>query len=470
MSRTSPLPGSLPPNFVFGAATSAFQIEGGRNADGKADSIWDTFCDLPGATADGDSGTVACDHYHRSSEDLQIMQTLGLDAYRFSIAWARIMPDGRTVNSRGLDFYERLIDGLLERGIEPWPTLYHWDLPQSLQDQGGWVSRDSVDWFTDYAEAVQNRLGARVKRYTTFNEPWCAAFLGHAAGVHAPGMQNPSGAIAAAHHMLLSHGRVAQLLHSTDPDMQVGITLNLSVIDPLTPSDEQAARMIDGQINRFFLDPLFRGEYPADVRGMLAEWWPSDLVQDDDLSAISAPLDFLGVNYYRGEVVSLTPPPEDETLSPPTDRPPASPYLRDEGIHFHTVLPERTSLGWVIQPEGLTRLLKRISTEYAKPSDTPLFVTENGAAFNDVVDHDGQVHDEIRVRYVEDHIGAVFDARNSGVDVRGYFYWSLLDNFEWDWGYSQRFGIVHVDYRTQARTIKQSGLRYAEIIAQSHVG
>ena len=463
MTHHEPLHLRLPQRFVFGAATSAFQIEGASGADGKGDSIWDSFCRVPGAVAGGETGDVACDHYHRVDDDLDVMSELGLDAYRFSISWPRVMPDGCVLNPKGLDFYERLVDGLLERGITPWPTLYHWDLPQILQEEGGWAHRDVVERFSDYAAAVQARLGDRIARYTTFNEPWVAAFLGHAAGVHAPGHRDPAEAIAAAHHMLLAHGVGAARLRDAKSAPEVGITLNMSVFDPLTPEDEPAARRIDGQMNRFFLDPLFRGAYPADVLEALAPWWPDDLVREGDLQTIAAPLDFIGVNYYRGEVVSFTAPAIDETLRPATDRPAASPYPADHGIHFHSVLPERTSLGWVVQPEGLTRLLRRVSEEYADASSTPIYVTENGAAFHDTV-VGGRVFDTARVSFVERHLDAVADAVVAGSDVRGYFYWSLLDNFEWDWGYGQRFGIVHVDYETQHRTIKNSGRRYAQLI------
>ncbi|WP_084361393.1 GH1 family beta-glucosidase [Herbiconiux solani] len=465
LNPTSPPPPRLPRGFVFGAATSAYQIEGGANADGKSDSIWDVFCRLPGAVAGGDSGEVACDHYHRLDDDLATMSALGLDAYRFSIAWPRVMPDGRTLNPNGLDFYERLVDGLLEREIDPWPTLYHWDLPQTLQDEGGWADRGIVERFSDYAAAVDDRLGDRIHRYTTFNEPWVAAFLGHAAGVHAPGHQNPSEAIAAGHHMLLAHGTAVARLRARATAPELGITLNLSVIDPLTPVDEPAARLIDGQMNRFFLDPLFNGAYPEDVREALSPWWPDGLVRAGDLDLISARLDFFGANYYRGEVVSFTPPDADDTIRPATDRPPATPYPASRGIHFHTVLPERTALGWVVQPEGLERLLRRLSDDYTARRGTPIYVTENGAAYHDGVVA-GRVHDAARVRFIDAHLRAVAAAVDGGVDVRGYFYWSLLDNFEWDWGYGQRFGIVHVDYETQKRTIKDSGLHYARVIAE----
>ena len=455
----------LPNDFIFGAATSAFQIEGAASADGKGDSVWDVFCRVPGAIAQADTGEIACDHYHRLDGDLDLLVELGLDAYRFSLSWPRVMADGLTVNPRGLDFYERLVDGVLARGMQPWPTLYHWDLPQSLQDRGGWPYRDTVARFADYAAVVAERLGDRVQRFTTLNEPWCAAFLGHAAGVHAPGMQDPAVAIAAAHHLLLAHAEAAARLRAADPAVEVGITLNLSVIDPLREEDEPAARLIDGQLNRFFLDPLFRGAYPADIREGLDGIWPEGLVQPGDLERIAAPIDFLGVNYYRGEVASYLPADPRDTLTPPTSRPPASPYLLGEGIHFHANLAERTSLGWVVQPEGLTRLLRRIWHEYAEPAGVPLAVTENGAAYDDVVS-EGRVDDAARIRYVESHLNALVDAREAGVDVRAYFYWSLFDNFEWDWGYSQRFGIVHVDYDTQARTIKQSGRRYAQLVTE----
>jgi beta-glucosidase len=460
----------LPPDFVFGAATAAFQIEGASHTDGRTDSVWDTFCRVPGAVIAGDDGTVACDHYHRYPDDIRVMAELGLDAYRFSVSWPRVRPGHGAVNPKGIAFYDALVDAQLAAGLEPWLTLYHWDLPQELEDLGGWASRDTVDRFVEYTMTVHDALGDRVRRWTTLNEPWCAAYLGYAAGAHAPGRQDPSDGIAAGHHLLLAHGRAVQALRAADPSLSLGITLNLSVIDPVDvddASDVDAARRIDGQINRIFLDPLFRGEYPHDVLVDLEAVWPAGLVRDGDLASIATPLDFLGVNYYHGEAVSLRPAAPREAMEAPTERPTSTPFPAASDVFFHSRELPRTSMDWEVQPEGLTRLLRRLHDEYSAPAGTALYVTENGAAFDDVVSPDGEVQDADRVSFLEAHLGAVADAVASGVDVRGYFYWSLLDNFEWAWGYAKRFGIVRVDYETQQRTIKASARRYAELIAET---
>ena len=455
----------LPRSFLFGAATAAFQIEGASSTDGRTDSIWDTFCRVPGAVINADDGSVACDHYHRYPDDVALMKRLGLDAYRFSVSWPRVRPGHGPVNPKGIAFYDSLVDELLTAGIEPWLTLYHWDLPQELEDGGGWANRDTAYRFTEYALSVHEALGDRVTRWTTLNEPWCAAFLGYAAGAHAPGRQEPSAAVAAAHHLLLGHGMTVEALRAADPALSLGITLNLTVVDPVDPAnagDLDAARRIDGQVNRIFLDPLLRGEYPLDVVDDLAVVWPAGLVHDGDLAVIAAPLDFVGVNYYHGESVSRVPAAPREAMEAPTDRPTTTPFPGAEGIFFHPRDLPRTAMDWEVQPEGLTRLLVRLHEEYSAPV---LYVTENGAAYDDEVSADGQVHDVERVAYLEQHLDAVAVAINAGADVRGYFYWSLLDNFEWAWGYAKRFGIVHVDYETQQRTLKDSALRYAEIIA-----
>jgi len=462
----------LPSDFLFGAATAAFQIEGASREGGRTDSVWDAFCRVPGAVIAGDDGQVACDHYHRYRDDVRIMRELGLDAYRFSTAWPRIRPGHGTVNPEGIGFYDRLVDALLEEGVEPWLTLYHWDLPQELEDRGGWASRDTAYRFAEYALDTHAALGDRVRRWTTLNEPWCAAFLGYAAGAHAPGRQEPAAAVAAGHHLMLGHGLVVEALRSADPTLSLGITLNLTVVDPVDASDAgdvDAARRIDGQLNRFFLDPLLRGAYPADVLDDLRGSWTDGLVQGGDLETISAPIDFLGVNYYHGEAVSLRPAAPREAMEAPTDRPTSTPFPAAEGVFFHSRDLPRTAMDWEVQPEGLTRLLARVHDEYTSELGTALYVTENGAAYDDVVAPDGAVHDEERVAFLEAHLAAVADAIEAGADVRGYFYWSLLDNFEWAWGYAKRFGIVRVDYGTQERTIKDSGRRYAELIARRGV-
>jgi beta-glucosidase len=462
----SPSP-ALPENFLFGAATAAFQIEGAARADGRTDSVWDTFCRVPGAVINGDDGSVACDHYHRYDDDIRIMAELGLDAYRFSVSWSRVRPGHGPVNPKGVAFYDSLVDSVLAAGLEPWLTLYHWDLPQELEDLGGWANRDTAERFVEYTMDVHAALGDRVTRWTTLNEPWCAAFLGYGAGAHAPGRQHLPDAIAAGHHLLLAHGAAARELRAADATLELGITLNLSIIDTVenTDADRDAARRIDGQLNRFFLDPLFRGEYPADLLDDLDGLWPSGLVHEGDLATIAQPIEFLGVNYYHGESVSVTPAANRESLEAPTDRPTSTPFPAADGVFFHSRDLPRTSMDWEVQPEGLTRLLRRVHDEYSSPAGVALYVTENGAAYDDTVAEDGAVHDAGRTLFLESHLDAVAKAVQQGVDVRGYFYWSLLDNFEWAWGYAKRFGIVRVDYDTLERTVKDSGRAYAAIIA-----
>ncbi|GAA2104581.1 GH1 family beta-glucosidase [Microlunatus panaciterrae] len=461
------------PDFVFGAATAAFQIEGAHHTDGRTDSIWDTFCRVPGAVLDGHDGAVACDHYHRYREDVALMAELGLDSYRFSTSWARIQPDGGPVNPRGLDFYSRLVDELLERDIKPWLTLYHWDLPQALEDRGGWTNRDTAYLFRDYALNVQQALGDRVQVWTTLNEPWCAAFLGYTAGVHAPGRQDKLAGLAAAHHLLLGHGLAVQALREQNEDLTLGLTLNFTVAKPLdanAPGDLEGVRRIDGQMNRFFLDPILRGRYPDDVLADVAGLGFEEYVHDGDLEIISTPIDVLGVNYYHGEAVSDQPPAQLADAQAETGRKTASPFPAAEGFHSHLQGLPRTGMGWEIQPDGLRELLVRLHSEYAAAMDLDLYVTENGAAFDDEVAADGVVHDASRTAFLKAHLNAVLDAIDDGVPVRGYFYWSLMDNFEWAWGYHKRFGIVAVDYATQRRTIKESGSEYARIIAARRLG
>jgi len=461
-------PRVFPSNFLFGAATAAFQIEGATHEDGRTDSIWDVFCRVPGAVVGGDNGDVACDHYHRYEDDVALMADLGLQTYRFSTAWGRVRPDGGAVNPAGLDFYSRLVDQLLEKNIKPWLTLYHWDLPQTLEDAGGWTNRDTSYRFLDYALSLHDVLGDRVKDWTTLNEPWCASFLSYIGGEHAPGRQNPADGLAAAHHLLLGHGLVVQELRQRDPELSLGITLNLTVADPVDPTDAgdlDAARRIDGQFNRFFLDPIFRGSYPADVLEDVAGYGFESVVQPGDLAIISTPLDALGVNYYHGEAVSAHPTTTGMSTAAPSVRPKRSPFPAADGVHWklREELPV-TAMGWEVQPEGLTRLLKRVHEEYTGPAGVSIAVTENGAAYNDVVSEDGAIHDEERVRFLEVHLDAILDAIDEGVPVSGYFYWSLLDNFEWAWGYDKRFGIVRVDYDTQERTLKDSAIAYRRVI------
>ncbi|MGW3291133.1 GH1 family beta-glucosidase, partial [Streptomyces sp. NPDC001002] len=427
------------PGFLWGAATSSYQIEGAVEEDGRGPSIWDTFAATPGAVRDGDTGAVAADHYHRFPEDIALMTELGLRAYRFSLAWPRIQPSGSgPADRRGLDFYRRLTDTLLDHGIQPWPTLYHWDLPQPLEDAGGWPVRDTAERFAEYATLAHGALGDRITNWTTLNEPWCSAFLGYATGRHAPGRHEPAAAVRAAHHLLLGHGLAAEAIRGAGS--RVGITLNLTHVTPLStdPADQDAARRIDGMQNRLFLDPLLRGTYPADVLDDIREITDADHIHDGDLKRIGAPPDHLGINYYAPMLVAgSTTPAQTAYVGSPLVR------VADGGR-------PRTAMGWEIDEGGLLRLLLRIKNDYPA---LPLYITENGAAFDDVVAHDG-VHDADRVAYLDGHIRSCAAAIDLGVPLKGYFVWSLLDNFEWSFGYAPRFGIVHVDYPTQRRTPK----------------
>jgi beta-glucosidase len=431
-------------DFVWGTATAAYQVEGAVHADGRGESIWDRFCATPGKVRNGDSGAVACDFYHRYRDDINLTRLLGVDAFRFSIAWPRILPDGRGgVNEAGLDFYDRLVDTLLQNGIQPVATLYHWDLPQALEDEGGWPSRSVVEAFAAYADAVAARLGDRVGHWVTINEPWVAAWLGYGRGIHAPGRASRADALAASHHLLLAHAAATEVLRARSPQSRVGIALNLAQVDAGSEDegDRRAARDVDGDGNRWFLDPLFRGEYPSDVVERFEPDLP--LIADGDLRSISAPLDFLGVNYYTRFVVRTSP--------------------NGGGPEFVLDPQARlTDMGWEVYPHGLLDVLRRVSDEY---SPRAIFVTENGAAFGDVRGHDGEVEDPERQAYLEDHVAAVVHAIEAGVPVRGYFVWSLLDNFEWAHGYSKRFGLVYVDYPTLERVPKASYRWYHAFIA-----
>ncbi|HST65243.1 MAG TPA: beta-glucosidase [Mycobacteriales bacterium] len=449
----------LPTGFLWGAATAAYQIEGASTEDGRGPSIWDAFSARPGMVRGGGTGAVAVDHYHRYREDVGLMTSLGLAAYRFSVSWPRIQPTGRgPAEQRGLDFYRRLVDELLEHGIEPWLTLYHWDLPQALEEAGGWPVRDTALWFADYAAVVHGALGDRVRTWTTLNEPWCSAFLGYGSGEHAPGRQEPAASVRAAHHLLLGHGLAAEAVRSGGPDSRLAISINLYGVEPVTPADTDAARRIDGLQNRLFLDPVLRGTYPADVVADLAPVTDFDHVLDGDLAAISTPLDVLGINYYSRFLV------RDGAGSGGKPGPAggrrllASPYPGASDVGFDPGGPDRTVMDWEIHAAGLTSVLTRVATEYDAP---PLYVTENGAAFADVLTPDGRVHDRERTAYLAAHLQACVAAVEAGVDLRGYFVWSFLDNFEWAWGYDMRFGVVHVDFPTQRRTLKDSALWYA---------
>ncbi|MFN4001039.1 glycoside hydrolase family 1 protein [Microcella sp.] len=470
-THASPRP--IPADFRLGVATAAYQIEGATHRDGRADSIWDAFCRVPGAVVGGESGERACEHYDRYRDDVALMRDLGVQVYRFSTSWARVQPDGRTANAAGLDFYSRLVDELLGAGITPWLTLYHWDLPQALQDAGGWPARDTALRFADYAADVHSALGDRIQNWTTLNEPWCSAFLGYLSGEHAPGIQQPQASLDAAHHLLLGHGLATQRLRELGPELSLGITLNMTVADPVDAADAadvDAARRIDAQHNRLFLDPIFRGAYPADLLADLDARGLQLPVVDGDLAAIATPIDALGINYYHGEAVSARPP-ADAPLSSaaPSERPKLSPFPAGDGIFAHPRGLPVTAMDWEVQPEGLTRLLVRIDDEYARPAGVTLYVTENGAAYTDEVGADGAVDDAERAEFVRLHLDAILDAIDQGVNVKGYFYWSLMDNFEWAWGYDKRFGLVRVDYDTQVRTVKASGELYRSIIAARSV-
>ena len=428
-------------NFKWGCSTSAFQIEGGAAEGGRVPSIWDTFCKQPGAIRDGSDGSVACDHYRRWPEDMALGQSLGLNAYRFSIAWPRIFSArGAAPNEEGLAFYSDLVDGMLARGLQPWITLYHWDLPQYLQDAGGWAERDTVAAFIEYADVVTRRLGDRVKHWITHNEPWCTAMHGNLDGMHAPGLKHVPTALQVCHNVLVSHGLAVPVIRANVPGAQVGIALSLHPVKAASDSDadRQAVQRHDAFRNRWFLDPLHGRGYPAQPMAMLGAAAPA--VSAGDMDAIAAPLDFIGVNYYFPEVVRDTP----------------------DGNFLKTsvVLPEgreRTDFGWEVAPDGLTELLTRIAREY-KPA--AMYVTENGSCYDDTVDALGAVDDTRRRDYLVRHLRAVKDARAQGVPVEGYFAWSLLDNFEWSEGYLRRFGIAYVDFETQQRTLKLSGKWY----------
>ncbi|HEY4368894.1 MAG TPA: GH1 family beta-glucosidase [Steroidobacteraceae bacterium] len=429
----------FPRDFVWGTATSAFQIEGAATADGKGPSIWDDFCKIPGAIADGSNGDIACDHYHRLESDLDLIARLGVGGYRFSISWPRIQPLGAgPVNAAGLAFYERLVDGLLQRNIRPYATLYHWDLPAELQRrEGGWLARDTAYRFADYAQIVAQHLGDRVVSFATHNEPWVSAVLGYERGVFAPGITDRRIAYQASHHLLLSHGLAGTAIRQTRSKAEVGIVLNMSPVYPATDSDLDAghAKLEDGRLVRWYMDALFKASYPADIVEYLGADAPR--AEPGDAALIAIPCDFLGVNYYH-PLISSGPSP-------------ASPAWSGAAV---------TDMGWEVAPHSFAELLLRLNGDYKLP---PVFITENGAAYQDEV-VDDRIDDELRRQYIESHVCAVADVIQRGVDIKGYFVWSLMDNFEWAHGYLKRFGIVHVDYATLRRTLKSSALWYRELV------
>ncbi|MFD8946531.1 GH1 family beta-glucosidase [Streptomyces californicus] len=459
----------FPTGFLWGAATAAYQVEGAAAEQGRTPSIWDTFSHTPGRVLGGDTGDVAADHFHRYRDDVALMKRLGLKAYRFSLSWSRVQPTGRgPAVERGLDFYRSLVDELLAAGIEPVATLYHWDLPQELEDAGGWPERVTAERFADYAANAARALGDRVSLWTTLNEPWCSAFLGYGSGVHAPGRTEPAAALRAAHHLNLAHGRATEALRANLPaTARTSVTLNLHQVRPLTAgaADADAARRIDAVGNRIFTGPMLRGAYPQDLLAdteHIVNW--DELIRKGDLAAIAAPIDLLGVNYYTPTIVSTPADGAGDTRNDGHGSSDHSPWPGSEHVAFHLAegLPV-TAMNWSVKPDGLYDLLMDVAREHP---ELPLMVTENGAAFEDAPDADGRVHDPDRIAYLHGHLDAVRRAVADGADVRGYFLWSLLDNFEWGYGYAKRFGAVYVDYATQARTPKSSAHWYADVIAR----
>lgn len=459
---------SFPSDFIWGSATAAYQIEGAAQEGGRGPSIWDTYSHTPGLVMNGDTGDVADDHYHRWEEDIEHIKSLGLDAYRFSISWPRVQPGGRgDFNQEGIDFYKNLVAGLVAAGVKPVVTLYHWDLPQELEDEGGWANREVAHLFAQYARKMAQELGSAIDTWTTLNEPWCSAYLGYGSGVHAPGRTEPLAALQAVHHLNLAHGLAGRAIREVlGDDAPVSVTLNLHVTrmaDPTNELDQDALRRIDGLANRVFLEPMLKGSYPRDVWEDTAEITDWSFVQPGDEELIHIPLDVLGVNYYSTGLVRGARPEDAEGGASDNDghgNSSHSPWVGSESVVWLPLEGPYTAMGWNIEPAGLTELLVKLRDEY--PSQ-PLMITENGAAFYDTVTDEGRVHDVERVSYLHDHIAAVLDAHEVGVDVRGYFAWSLLDNFEWGWGYDRRFGIIRVDYDTLERVWKDSAFWYRKL-------
>ena len=457
MTDQSPL--AFPPGFTWGAATAAYQIEGAANADGKGPSVWDTFSHTPGKVHGGDTGDTACDSYYRYHEDADLLASLGLSAYRFSVSWPRVFPDGAgQVNQAGLDYYRALADALGERGIAATATLFHWDLPQALQDRGGWASRETALRFADYAAAVGAALGDRVARWITLNEPLVVASNGYRTGVHAPGLRDAAAAAAATHHLLLGHGLAVAALRAALPAADVGITLNLTPVRVTADANgagaalERARLITDASLNGVFLEPVLSGRYPGHAPPVLLP--PDRLIDDGDMAAIAAPLDFLGVNYYQpvhlrpGDAGNLR-----RNEEPPLPGIDGVVQYRPDGL-------ARTAMNWMVDPDGLYELLLRLSRD---APGLPLYVTENGCAAEDYVNPEGTVNDVERVRFLHLHLTAAARAIRDGANLAGYYVWSLLDNFEWAWGYQKRFGIVFVDFGTQRRIPKASSAFYADV-------
>ena len=444
----------FPDGFLWGAATAAYQIEGAPDADGKGPSIWDTFSHTPGKVFHGETGVVACDSYHRYPEDIAMLQRLGVGAYRFSLSWPRIQPDGRgPANQQGLDYYHRLVDALLDKGITPVITLYHWDLPQALQDKGGWAMRDIAEIFADYAAMAGEALGDRVHRWITLNEPWVVAHVGYRDGRHAPGETDPAKAVAANHHLLLAHGRAVRALRAASPSpAQIGITLNLDVARPVSPAAADMAAELEARMNGAYLDPLMRGAYPERLTAEFSPAKVPGLVHDGDFDVIRAPMDFLGVNFYAPHYVGIRPdgePRRGEQLIGPDVV-----LVQPEGMPV-------TAMNWLVDSSSIYELMTRLRDA---TDGLPLYITENGSAWYDYVTQDGTVEDYERLSYLRDHLAALHAAIADGVNLRGYFVWSLMDNFEWAEGYAKRFGLVYVDFGTQQRILKRSGEFYARVV------
>ena len=429
--------------FTWGVSTSSYQIEGAANEDGRGQSIWDTFCKVPGKVVNFDNGDMACDHYHRYKEDLDLMKWMGVKAYRFSVAWPRVIPDGvGRVNEMGLDFYDRLIDSLLEREIAPWLTMYHWDLPEALQLRGGWNNREIVEWFGEYSEVLTSRFGDRVKNWMTLKEPLCSAWLGHLYGDMAPGIKDLQTALNVSHNLLMSHGLACQVIRSNVSEANVGIVINVTPAVPATDSQEDgnAAQLADGFDNRWFLDPVFGRSYPADVIDALGA---SPEIHSGDMKLIAQDLDFLGVNFYSRQTVAA-----DQNSKP----------LPIRSVNRENV--KRTAMNWEVHPQAFEEILLRISKEY---SPKAIYITENGSAWNDEVIN-GEIIDDERIDYLVRHLDAMRSARDRGAPILGYFAWSFLDNFEWAYGYEKRFGLIYVDYKTQKRTPKKSAFFYRQLL------
>lgn len=452
----------FPPGFLWGTSTAAYQIEGAAAEGGRGPSIWDTFSHTPGKTVGGETGDVACDHYHRYAEDVAVMKRIGVAAYRFSLSWARLQPSGSgPLNPEGLAFYDRLLDELLAAGIMPWATLYHWDLPQPLEDAGGWPNRDTAYRYAEYATAVHAHFADRISDWITLNEPWCSAFLGYFNGVHAPGRTDVPDSLRAMHHLLLGHGLAVKAMRAAKPGQQYAISLNLYPVDPLTDSDadRDAARRVDGASNRLFTDPVLGGgHYPADVVADLGAAWPADMIHDGDAELMAVPIDRLGINYYTRQVV-FGGDNADGTAAF------ANGWVGCANVGKAMRGYPVTSMDWEVDPAGLYDVLTRMHTSY--PDLPDVYITENGASFDDVVAADGRVHDKERVEYLRAHFEQAARAIDAGVPLRGYFVWSLIDNFEWSFGTTKRFGVVHVDFATQQRTIKDSGYFLGEV-ASAH--